>query len=59
MKTFILIMTMSGSYGGGVATATFDDLKSCERAGAGFVAMAKGVPIVHRYICVEKGSSDE
>ena len=59
MKTFLLIMTMSGSYGGGVATATFDDLKSCDRAGAEFVAIAKGLPIVHRFICVEKGSSDE
>ena len=59
MKTFILIMTMSGTYGGGVATATFDDLKSCDRAGAGFVAMARAVPTVHRYICVKKGSSDE
>ena len=52
-------MTMSGSYGGGVATATFDDLKSCDRAGVEFVTMAKGLPIVHRFICVEKGTSDE
>jgi hypothetical protein len=53
MKTFLLIMTMSGSYGGGVATATFDNLKSCEQAGAEFVAMSKALPIVHKFICVE------
>jgi hypothetical protein len=53
MKTFLLIMTMTGSWGGGIATATFDDLDKCKQAGTEFAAMNKNVGVVSKFICVE------
>jgi hypothetical protein len=61
MNTFILILTLiidGGSDGqGGVATAEFNSLAACEKAGKGWKGRAHAAPTWENgsfYMCVEK-----
>lgn len=56
MTSYVLILTMIGNFGGGVATATFDDIKSCMEAGEKFLEMGGAKVSAVDYRCVPKGS---
>ena len=56
MTSYVLILVMSGSFGGGVSTATFDDLASCMQAGQKFVEMNVLKTSHYDYRCVKKGT---
>lgn len=53
MTSYLLILVLSGSYGGGVSTVWFTDYASCVKAGETFIQMNVSKSSNYDYRCLE------
>lgn len=57
MKTFILILWITGYYNGGATSSEFDTQAACENAGRASVEKFGGFATNVYFVCVPKASS--